>query len=161
MNENKLNKPYQFYFTMIFRVNSYGVILIPILCVIVVFNVLRTCHYIALILPVTPTLQKKYVEVVPTNILVTNAVTKRSILPTCVGPKHLVGALQINFTEMQTNYDYLTAVYSNNTEKLVFEPALCNPKFAAAIIVPFRDRQQHLEYFLGHLHPVLKIQLSR
>ena len=90
-----------------------------------------------------------------------SVIRDRSHLPTCHKSNKLVGPLRIDYHEMQTAYHDLTAVRSAEIDKLVFEPEFCNPKLAVAIIVPFRDRQQHLEYFLGHLHPTLTRQLSR
>lgn len=37
-------------------------------------------------------------------------------------------------------------------------PNRCEPRFKIAIIVPFRDRSEHLKVFLNHMHPFLQRQ---
>lgn len=38
-------------------------------------------------------------------------------------------------------------------------PALCAPRYRVAIIIPYRDRKEHLSLLLAHLHPLLQLQL--
>jgi len=38
-------------------------------------------------------------------------------------------------------------------------PLWCIPRHRVAVIVPFRARDQHLTYFINHLHPFLRSQL--
>jgi len=38
-------------------------------------------------------------------------------------------------------------------------PLWCIPRQSVAVIVPFRDRDQHLNTFINHLHPFLRSQL--
>ena len=40
-----------------------------------------------------------------------------------------------------------------------FRPATCLPQHKVAIIIPYRDREQHLHILLKHLHGVLQRQL--
>jgi len=40
-----------------------------------------------------------------------------------------------------------------------WEPALCVARHRIAIIVPFRDREEHLQAFLNLIHPMLQRQL--
>ncbi len=39
-----------------------------------------------------------------------------------------------------------------------FKPKNCLPQDKVAIVVPYRDREEHLRSFLQHLHPVLMRQ---
>jgi len=38
-------------------------------------------------------------------------------------------------------------------------PLWCIPRHRIAVVVPFRARDQHLTYFINHLHPFLRSQL--
>lgn len=40
-----------------------------------------------------------------------------------------------------------------------WEPSSCIPRHRVAIIVPFRDREEHLRAFLNLIHPMLQRQL--
>ena len=40
-----------------------------------------------------------------------------------------------------------------------WEPASCVARHRVAIIVPFRDREEHLQAFLNLIHPMLQRQL--
>jgi len=40
-----------------------------------------------------------------------------------------------------------------------WEPASCIARHRVAVIVPFRDREEHLQAFLNILHPMLQRQL--
>ncbi|KAK2180296.1 hypothetical protein NP493_448g04068 [Ridgeia piscesae] len=40
-----------------------------------------------------------------------------------------------------------------------WRPTDCQPRQRVAVIVPYRDREQHLGIFLKHMHPVLQRQL--
>lgn len=40
-----------------------------------------------------------------------------------------------------------------------WKPTGCRARQRVAIIVPYRDRQQHLELFLRHMHPILQRQM--
>ena len=40
-----------------------------------------------------------------------------------------------------------------------WEPSHCYARHRVAVIIPFRDRNQHLSILLYHLHPILKRQL--
>lgn len=39
-----------------------------------------------------------------------------------------------------------------------YEPPNCVPRQSVAILIPFRNREKHLLYFLHHLHPFLQRQ---
>lgn len=65
------------------------------------------------------------------------------------------------------NLDNLKADFLNRTklennyieENGFFRPKLCIPHHKVAIIIPYRDREQHLHILLKHLHGVLQRQL--
>lgn len=40
-----------------------------------------------------------------------------------------------------------------------FKPQDCIPRYNVAIIVPYRNRQDHLVSFIHHIHPFLQKQL--
>jgi len=40
-----------------------------------------------------------------------------------------------------------------------WKPTGCRARQRVAIIVPYRDREQHLQLFLRHMHPVLQRQM--
>lgn len=80
----------------------------------------------------------------------------------CGAPTRLVGPLKIDFDLMTQSYlENSEPLQNERSFSLAFEPLTCKPHISVAIIIPFRDRQQHLEYLLGHLHPILKHQLIR
>ena len=39
-----------------------------------------------------------------------------------------------------------------------FRPANCRANYKVAIVIPYRDRQEHLSVFLQHMHPFLQRQ---
>ena len=39
-----------------------------------------------------------------------------------------------------------------------FKPTSCKPMYKINIIVPYRDREEHLKLFLQHMHPFLQGQ---
>jgi len=56
-----------------------------------------------------------------------------------------IGELELNLTDIQ-NGGY-------------FRPSDCSPRHHVTIIVPFRDREEHLNIWLNHMHPFLQRQL--
>ncbi len=40
-----------------------------------------------------------------------------------------------------------------------WSPSSCLPRHRVAVVIPYRDRKQHLLVLLAHLHPVLQRQL--
>ena len=58
--------------------------------------------------------------------------------------------------------DFLNRSKSENNyveEDGFFRPATCLSQHKVAIIIPYRDREQHLHILLKHLHGVLQRQL--
>lgn len=49
-------------------------------------------------------------------------------------------------------------VHSDVTQGGVWRPIRCQARQKVAIIVPFRDREQHLPIFLQHMHTMLHRQ---
>jgi len=76
----------------------------------------------------------------------------------------LNGPLQIDFRKMEEAFDAMNSTQSDSFDrfgKSMFEPTKCKATLSVAIIVPFRDRDQHLRRLLGHLHPMLMRQNLR
>jgi hypothetical protein len=40
----------------------------------------------------------------------------------------------------------------------IYQPPSCKSKNRVAIIIPFRDREEHLKIFVRHMHPFLQRQ---
>ena len=40
----------------------------------------------------------------------------------------------------------------------LYQPEDCRPRASVAIIIPYRDRQKHLEIFINHMHSFLQRQ---
>ena len=156
---------------------SFKIIILSIFAL----NVLWACQYLKFSVKVKPIRSVDYPSKTLTYVsknftklpLVNSTVTSRKPIvtttkkpsesQTCSSPTNLVGFLRIDFTEIQQTYDSLIEKYEKLGEKprTVFEPAHCKPKLSVAIIVPYRDREEHLKYLLGHLHPILSRQLIR
>lgn len=64
--------------------------------------------------------------------------------------------------EVDSTYESLTSVEQKLAPKLQpggqYSPRECRPRDHVAIIVPYRDREQHLPVFLKNLHPFLMKQ---
>jgi hypothetical protein len=64
--------------------------------------------------------------------------------------------------EVDTSPDYMENVESHLTTKVQiggrYKPNECNARDKVAIVVPYRDRKQHLPIFLKNLHPFLMKQ---
>jgi len=76
----------------------------------------------------------------------------------------LNGPVEIDFSKMEEAFDAMNSTQSGSLGqfgKSVFEPTKCKATLSIAIIVPFRDRDQHLRRLLGHLHPILTRQNLR
>ena len=80
-------------------------------------------------------------------------------LPLCPDPPpKLVGMLRVSKVPME-----LLAVEKLHASDMLsgglFKPPGCVARHRVAIIIPFRDREEHLHIFLNHLLPILKRQL--
>lgn len=81
-----------------------------------------------------------------------------STLPLCpVMPPQLVGMLKIEKTPLE-----LTTVERRQGGDMgpggLYTPLSCSSRHRVAIIIPFRDRDEHLHIFLNHIIPILKRQ---
>ena len=79
--------------------------------------------------------------------------------PLCPDPSpKLVGMLRVSKTPIE-----LSAVErlqsGDMLEGGLYRPQECAARHRVAIIIPFRDREEHLHIFLNHLLPILKRQL--
>ncbi|XP_078617408.1 uncharacterized protein LOC144885384 [Branchiostoma floridae x Branchiostoma japonicum] len=72
-------------------------------------------------------------------------------------PPHLVGPLIVDVKSVSKFRD----IAKKNPEVRPggrWNPPYCKSRHKVAIIVPYRDREQHLRIFLKHMHPVLRRQ---
>ncbi|KAI2657050.1 Beta-1,4-galactosyltransferase 1 [Labeo rohita] len=86
---------------------------------------------------------------------VTETVKKLETCPD--NPPRLVGPLRVEFSDPVT----LDLVRSENPGLQPggrFKPADCIAQQKVAIIIPFRNRDEHLKYWLYYLHPILQRQ---
>ncbi|XP_076821547.1 beta-1,4-galactosyltransferase 2-like isoform X2 [Clavelina lepadiformis] len=105
-----------------------------------------------------------YRENVTSAMSVTIRITVLAEKPVCSAPDKLVGVMKMNMAEMIKTYHDLNASVSTQSTRsggFAFEPDSCKPKLSVAIIIPFRDREDHLKTLLGHLHPILLRQNLR
>ncbi|XP_049876132.1 beta-1,4-N-acetylgalactosaminyltransferase bre-4-like isoform X2 [Pectinophora gossypiella] len=83
-------------------------------------------------------------------------VTKNStLMPYCETPSNL-GPIDVNKTEI--DLASLDLKFPAVKQGGWYSPPNCTAKHRVAIIVPYRDRQQHLAIFLNHMHPFLMKQ---
>lgn len=82
--------------------------------------------------------------------------TVAKVLPTCPeNSPHLVGPLLIEFN-FKVNMDEMIKEYSGTLQEGGrYKPPDCVSRYKVAIIIPFRNRYEHLEYWLYYLHPIL------
>ncbi|XP_067245955.1 beta-1,4-galactosyltransferase 1 isoform X2 [Chanodichthys erythropterus] len=91
----------------------------------------------------------------PSPINVTKTERKLETCPD--NPPHLVGALRVEFSDPVT----LDLVRSENPALQPggrFKPTDCIAQQKVAMIIPFRNRDEHLKYWLYYLHPILQRQ---
>lgn len=67
-----------------------------------------------------------------------------------------LGPIPVNKTEIEL--DFVEKKYPEVYWGGRYSPLDCKPRHRVAIIVPYRDRQQHLAMFLNHMHPFLMKQ---
>ncbi|XP_051715645.1 beta-1,4-galactosyltransferase 1 isoform X2 [Ctenopharyngodon idella] len=88
----------------------------------------------------------------------TNATKPEKKLETCPdNPPRLVGPLRVEFSDPVT----LDLVRSENPALQPgghFKPPDCIAQQKVAMIIPFRNRDEHLKYWLYYLHPILQRQ---
>ena len=89
----------------------------------------------------------------------TTLTTTTSVLPTCPDPPpKLVGLLRV--VKKPIELSTCERLHSSDLAPGgFFTPPDCVARHRVAIIIPFRDREEHLHIFLNHLLPILKRQL--
>lgn len=82
--------------------------------------------------------------------------TQQLVLSACPEvPPDLVGPLRIDFN-FKVNLDDMRKQYSRTLQEGGrYKPHNCVSKHKVAIIIPFRNRYEHLSYWLFYLHPIL------
>ncbi|XP_078526833.1 beta-1,4-galactosyltransferase 1-like [Lissotriton helveticus] len=79
-------------------------------------------------------------------------------IPECPeAPPSLVGPLNIDLT-VKITIDDIIAEHGDVSEGGRFKPAECTARQRIAIVVPFRNRETHLKFWLYYLIPILKRQ---
>ncbi|XP_045500260.1 beta-1,4-N-acetylgalactosaminyltransferase bre-4 [Colias croceus] len=77
-------------------------------------------------------------------------------LPLCDEMPPDLGPITVNKTEIEL--DWVEKKYPEVHRGGRYSPPNCTARHKVAIIVPYRDRQQHLAIFLNHMHPFLMKQ---
>ncbi|CAG5033387.1 unnamed protein product [Parnassius apollo] len=105
----------------------------------------------------TPLLITKIMESIK-NLVTTEDFYKMSepTLPLCDEMPPDLGPINVNKTEIEL--DYVETKYPEVHRGGRYAPPNCTARHKVAIIVPYRDRQQHLAIFLNHMHPFLMKQ---
>ena len=80
-------------------------------------------------------------------------------------PTKLDQELFINYNQLKSNYLKLSRQVTSDSQfrrlHSQFVPIGCTPILTVALIIPIRNRTNHLHILLGHLHPFLQKQLLR
>ena len=66
--------------------------------------------------------------------------------------------MNINFDHEAWTSQQLTDRYSNLAPGGRYTPAECRPVNRVAIVIPYRNRDEHLRYFLEYMHAILQRQ---
>lgn len=73
-------------------------------------------------------------------------------------PPGLVGKLQLPANDSIPPSLEMVERLHPDVERGSYKPKACQARYKVAIIIPYRDRAEHLQILLNHLHPVLKRQ---
>ncbi|XP_062236051.1 beta-1,4-galactosyltransferase 1-like [Platichthys flesus] len=73
-------------------------------------------------------------------------------------PPALVGPLGVDFSQKLTLDEVRRKVSSSLREGGRYQPPDCVSKHKVAVVIPFRNRHEHLNYWLYYLHPILMRQ---
>ncbi|KPJ15595.1 Beta-1,4-N-acetylgalactosaminyltransferase bre-4 [Papilio machaon] len=106
----------------------------------------------------TPFLITKIMEGIK-NLVTTEGLSPRLSKPTmplCEEMPPDLGPITVNKTEIEL--DDIATKYPEVHHGGRYAPPNCTARHKVAIIVPYRDRQQHLAIFLNHMHPFLMKQ---
>uniref|UniRef100_UPI00398E38BD beta-1,4-galactosyltransferase 1-like n=1 Tax=Pristiophorus japonicus TaxID=55135 RepID=UPI00398E38BD len=93
----------------------------------------------------------------PATSAAPSTTTSQPLQPCPETSPHLVGPLRIEFSQSIN----LEEVKKNNSlvrEGGHFTPVECTALQKVAVIIPFRNRHEHLKYWLYYLHPILQHQ---
>lgn len=84
---------------------------------------------------------------------------KRSPCPLI--PPKLLGRIKIDMHPSVEAFDCMVnqSIVEGVAPGGSFSPSFCLPRHRVAIIIPYRDRLEHLQILLYHLHPILRRQL--
>lgn len=95
----------------------------------------------------------------PTNISTTNASTEAiNTLPECpMIPPNLHGRFPVELTDIPSMEELENQIPGLDLGGR-FKPASCRSRHKVAIIVPYRDREEHLRIFLYNIHHFLQRQ---
>ncbi|CAK8680430.1 unnamed protein product [Clavelina lepadiformis] len=75
-------------------------------------------------------------------------------------PPELQGELFVQFDpEFPPAYDVIAKANKHLSFGGRYKPPQCSPRYKLAIIVPYRDREKQLFWFLSHIHPILQRQM--
>ncbi|XP_045522323.1 beta-1,4-N-acetylgalactosaminyltransferase bre-4-like [Pieris brassicae] len=105
----------------------------------------------------TPILLTKIMEGIK-NFVTTEGGVKVSepAMPLCDAMPPDLGPVTVNKTEIEL--EWVEKKYPQVHRGGRYSPPNCTARHKVAIIVPYRDRQQHLAIFLNHMHPFLMKQ---
>ncbi|CAL8292997.1 unnamed protein product [Lota lota] len=78
--------------------------------------------------------------------------------PCPLSPPGLVGPLRIEFDWNRTMNDVRKECSEHLQEGGRYQPLECISQHKVAIIIPYRNRQDHLKHWLYYMHPILKRQ---
>ncbi|GBN31734.1 Beta-1,4-N-acetylgalactosaminyltransferase bre-4 [Araneus ventricosus] len=71
-------------------------------------------------------------------------------------PPNLVGRLKV--LTNAPSFDELEQMFSNLNPGGRFRPSNCIARSKVALVIPYRDREEHLRIFLHNMHPILQRQ---
>ena len=99
-----------------------------------------------------------YSDDVPDNGANTSSIINSS-LPRCpLVPSKLVGRLKVLIDEVPATLKEVEALLPYIRQGGTYSPPHCKSSHKVAIIIPYRDRPDHLRIFLHNIHPVLSRQ---
>ncbi|CAK1555897.1 unnamed protein product [Leptosia nina] len=105
----------------------------------------------------TPLLLTKIMEGIKNLVTTEDTVrVNEPSLPLCDQMPPDLGPVTVNKTEIEL--DWVEKKYPEVHRGGRYSPPNCTARHKVAIIVPYRDRQQHLAIFLNHMHPFLMKQ---
>ena len=85
-----------------------------------------------------------------------NGTSGEGALCPCI-PPNLTGRIPVSFEVFPYSVIYEKNKFVQKGGR--WKPLHCRARHRVAIIIPYRDREQHLKIFLNHMHPFLKSQL--